>query len=148
MGNVIKSPTVEKILSCAIAVHRALGPGLLESSYDRCFSYECALRGIQFRSQVPLPIMYREVRIDCGYRLDFLIEDTVLLEIKSVERLLPLHSAQLIAYLKLSGFSRGLLINFNVTRLMDGVKSFLLDHNAPRVESEAESATGQPNSVD
>jgi GxxExxY protein len=82
---------------------------------------------------VPLPIIYREIRIDCGYRLDFLVEDSVIVEVKSVERLLPLHQAQLIAYLKLAGCNRGLLINFNVTRLMDGVKSILLD-NPPRVE--------------
>jgi GxxExxY protein len=137
MAIVQRSPVVEKILSCAIAVHRELGPGLLESSYERCFSYECTLRGIQFRSQVPLPIIYREIRIDCGYRLDFLIEDSVIVEIKSVERLLPLHQAQLIAYLKLAGCHRGLLINFNVPRLMDGVKSILLD-NPPRVDDSAE----------
>jgi GxxExxY protein len=122
-----RSPIVEKILACAIQVHRSLGPGLLESSYDHCFSYECTLRGIPFRRQVPLPVVYREVRLDCGYRLDYLIEDSVLVEIKSVEQLNPLHHAQMMTYLRLAGCRRGLIINFNVKRLMDGVKSILMD---------------------
>jgi GxxExxY protein len=117
--------TVGTILSCATAVHRALGPGLLESAYDRCLACELAWAGLRFRRQAPLPVTYREASIDCAYRLDFVVEDEVLIEIKSVEKLVPLHFAQMRTYLRLSGLRRGLLLNFNDRLLKTGTYSFL-----------------------
>jgi GxxExxY protein len=120
-----RSPVVSRVLECAIAVHRELGPGLLESSYERCLVYEFSQRGVKFRSQVPLPIEYHGVEIDCGYRLDFVVEDTVLVELKSIERVLPIHHAQVRTYLKLSRLPRALLLNFNSRLLKEGLFSFL-----------------------
>lgn len=97
---------------CAIAVHRALGPGLLESSYAHCLPRKLALEQIRFTSQVALPILFEGLRIDCGYRVDLIVDDTVIVELKSVKELLPIHSAQTLTYLKLSGLRFGLLINF------------------------------------
>ncbi|HEY7403963.1 MAG TPA: GxxExxY protein [Candidatus Angelobacter sp.] len=110
------------VLDAAIAVHNALGPGLLESAYQACLAYELRSRGLRVETQVPLPIKYREVFVDAPYRLDILIEDLVVIEIKAAERLLPVHEAQLLSYLKLSGKRLGLLINFHVVRLKDGYK--------------------------
>lgn len=118
-------PLAERIVGAAIQVHRALGPGLLESSYQRCLACEFTMTGIAFRSEVTLPLEYRNLRISCGYRVDFIVEDEILLELKSVERLLPIHEAQVITYLKLTGLPRALLMNFNVPVLGRGVKSFL-----------------------
>ncbi|MEO8484189.1 MAG: GxxExxY protein [Acidobacteriota bacterium] len=118
-------PTVELIIGCAIEVHRALGPGLLESVYQRCLGYELMLRCVPFAQQVPLPVVYKDMPTDCGYRLDFVIAGTVIVEVKCVDRLLPIHTAQLLTYLKLFPARRGLLINFNVPRLVDGVQSLL-----------------------
>lgn len=111
-----------QIVDAAIAVHSALGPGLLESAYETCLAFELADRGLSVRTQMELPIVYRDVRIDCGYRLDMLVEGQVVVEVKSVAKLLPIHEAQLLTYLKLSGHTVGLLLNFNVTRLVDGLK--------------------------
>jgi GxxExxY protein len=119
-------PLVQRVLGGAIEVHRALGPGLLESAYQRCLAYELRSRHIAFDIQVPLPVLYKGVSIDCGYRLDFVVERSLVLEIKAVDVLLPIHQAQLLTYLKLLPASRGLLINFNAPRLMDGVRSLLL----------------------
>ena len=110
------------ILDAAIAVHTALGPGLLESAYQACLTYELSARGLKVQMQVPLPINYRGVLIDAAYRLDLVIDDLVIVELKAVERLLPIHEAQLLSYLKLSGKRLGLLINFHVLRLKDGYK--------------------------
>jgi len=110
-----------EIIAAAIEVHRHLGPGLLESAYEACLLYELHKRGLKAVSQVGLPGIYDEVRIDFGYRIDLLVEDSVILELKTVEKFIPLHEAQLISYLKLSGKKLGLLINFNVTRLKDGI---------------------------
>ncbi len=112
----------ESIIGAAIEVHRALGPGLLESAYETCLAYELAQRGLKVEQQKPLPVVYREVKLDCGYRLDLLVEDAVVVELKSVEQLHPIHQAQLLSYLKLSGRKVGLLINFNVTLLKDGIR--------------------------
>ena len=120
-----RSAVVERILGCAITVHRALGPGLLESTYQQCLSYELALNRVAFRSQVAIPVLYRGTEIRCGYRADFIVEDAVLVEIKSVEHLVPLHDAQVLTYLKLTGLPRALLVNFNVLVLKTGVKSFM-----------------------
>jgi len=110
------------ILDAAIAVHTALGPGLLESAYQACLTYELSARGLKVQMQVPLPINYRGVLIDAAYRLDLVIDDLVIVELKAVERLLPIHEAQLLSYLKLSGKRLRLLINFHVLRLKDGYK--------------------------
>ena len=117
-----KDPLTGKIIQCAIEVHRGLGPGLLESAYEECLCYELRLAGLRFERQVPLPVVYKEVKLDCGYRQDVVVEGKVLLELKTVETLLPIHEAQLLTYLKLSGIRTGLLMNFNVAVLKDGIK--------------------------
>ncbi len=111
----------ETIIGCAINVHKELGPGLLESAYEACLLYDLSLTKMKIESQKPLPIIYKNVKLDCGYRLDLLIEDEVVVEIKSVEKLLPIHKAQLLSYLKISDLKVGLLINFNVKLLKDGI---------------------------
>jgi GxxExxY protein len=112
----------EKIIGAAIRVHRELGPGLLESAYEACLAYELRDAGILVESQKSLPVVYRGIQLDCGYRLDLVIENTIVLELKAVEKLLPIHEAQLLSYLKLSGMNRGLLINFHSQLLKDGIR--------------------------
>jgi len=112
----------EKIIGASIEVHRTLGPGLLESTYEACLYYELAQKGLWVDKQVALPVSYKEVELDIGYRLDLLVEHKVIVELKSVSELLPIHTAQLLTYLKLSEHRLGLLINFNVAKLTDGVK--------------------------
>lgn len=107
-------------------MHRALGPGLLESTYEQCLACELTSSGIGFRLQWPLPVVYKEVRLDCGYRIDVLVEDALILELKSVEQIEGIHQAQLLTYMKLARINTGLLINFNVRRLRDGIKRFVL----------------------
>ncbi|HLF04401.1 MAG TPA: GxxExxY protein [Dehalococcoidia bacterium] len=109
------------IIGAAIEVHRTLGPGLLESAYEACLAYELLERGLKVEQQKPLPLVYKEVTLDCGYRLDLLVENAVIVEIKAVDRAQPIHQAQLLSYLKLSGCEVGLLINFNVTVLKEGI---------------------------
>ena len=115
-----------RTIGCAIEVHRELGPGLLESTYEQCLAHELHLNGINFRIQHPLPVAYKGLHLDCGYRVDILVEDEIILELKSVEELKKIHEAQLLTYMKLSGIKHGFLLNFNVTRLKHGMKSFLL----------------------
>lgn len=111
------------IIAAAIDVHKALGPGLLESAYEACLIYELRLRKLKVEAQKPLPISYKDIMLDCGYRLDLFVEDQVIVEIKSVTGIAPIHEAQLLSYLRLHGScSRGLLINFNVKRLVEGVR--------------------------
>jgi GxxExxY protein len=110
-----------QIIAAAIEVHRQTGPGLLESSYQACFARELQLRGIPFRAQVELPIVYKGMRLEVGYRMDFVVAEKVVVELKSVETLLPVHEAQLLTYLRLSGYRIGFLINFNVPVLKDGI---------------------------
>ena len=117
----------EAIIGAAIAVHRELGPGLLESAYEACLFYELRERGLIVEKQIELPVVYRGVRIDCGYRLDMLVENLVILELKSVGKLERIHEAQLMSYLKLSGKRIGLLINFNVLQLVKGLKRIVLN---------------------
>jgi GxxExxY protein len=117
----------ERIIAAAIAVHRALGPGLLESAYEACLAFELAKRGLEIERQKGLPITYRGVNVDCGYRIDLLVEGAVVVELKAVERLEPIHEAQLLSYLKLSGCKVGLLINFNVKVLKDGLRRMVND---------------------
>ena len=112
----------EKIIGCAIEVHRALGPGLLESTYEECTCYEIRCSGLKVDRQVSLPVVYKGVRLDCGYRMDLVVEKLVVVEFKTVEVLLPVHEAQLLSYLKLTGLSVALLINFHVPVLKDGLK--------------------------
>jgi len=112
----------EAIISVAVDVHRALGPGLLESAYEACMVYDLAKAGLKVEQQKPLPIVYRGIKLECAYRLDLMIDNEVIVEIKSVEKLLPIHQAQLLSYLKLSECKVGLLINFNVKMLKNGIK--------------------------
>jgi len=112
----------QKVIDCAIEVHKNLGPGLLESTYESCLIYELQQTGLSIKSQIKLPINYKNTTIDAGYRLDILIPNKLIIEIKTVEKLLPIHTAQLITYLKLSGIKTGLLINFNQVKLIEGIK--------------------------
>jgi len=111
----------DSIIGAAVDVHRAMGPGLLESAYEACLAFELAERGLKIEQQKPLPVVYRKVKLNCGYRLDILVENSVIVEIKVIERLAPVHKAQLLSYLKLSGCKVGLIINFNVKILKDGI---------------------------
>jgi GxxExxY protein len=120
------NPASDKVIGAAIEVHRHLGPGLLESTYHACLCRELQLRGIPYHSQVALPLEYKGVRVAKGYCIDFLIDDSVIVEIKSVDKLLPIHSAQLITYMRLQRVSSGLLMNFNVDLLPKGLKRLLL----------------------
>ncbi|NCC32883.1 MAG: GxxExxY protein [Chloroflexia bacterium] len=109
------------VIGAAIEVHRALGPGLLESAYETCLCHELGLRGLSFQRQVPLPLTYKGVQLDCGYRIDLVVAGELLLELKAVEQILPIHEAQLLTYLRLTGIKLGLLINFNVPVLKQGI---------------------------
>ncbi len=111
----------ERLLGCALSVHRALGPGLLESAYEACLSYEMLKLGIEHKRQLALPIFYDGVKIDLGYRLDLLVADLVVIEVKAVDKMTDLHRAQLLSYLKLGGYKLGYLLNFNVKMLRDGI---------------------------
>ena len=119
------SEITKTIIGAAIAVHRELGPGLLESAYEACLTYELAGKNLKIERQKGLSITYRGIQLDCGYRIDLLVEDNVIVEIKAVERLEPIHEAQLLSYLKLSGCKVGLLINFNVNILKQGIRRFV-----------------------
>ena len=115
-----------KVIGCAIEVHRSLGPGLLESAYEKCLSFELSANNIRHYVQKELPVKYKGIDLDCDYRIDLLIEDKLIVELKSVEAILPIHEAQLLTYMKLAKISTGLLINFNVSLLKKGIKRFVL----------------------
>jgi len=115
-----------RVIGCAIEVHRELGPGLLESAYEQCLAAELSQSGIPFQVQVDLPVHYKGTRLDCGYRIDLLVDDHLIVELKSVEQLLKIHEAQILTYMKLTKVTVGLLINFNVPILKKGIKRFLL----------------------
>jgi len=115
------------IIGAAIEVHKHLGPGLLESAYEECLLHELRIRNMRVERQKGLPVVYKEVKLDCGYRLDLVVEGRVVVELKSVESLAPIHEAIILTYLRLSGRKIGLLINFNVTVLKDGVRRFIVD---------------------
>lgn len=119
-------PLTEKVIGLAIEVHRQLGPGLLESAYEECVCYELEQNGLAFSRQVPLPVVYKAVRLDCGYRMDVVVEGKVVLELKTVEQLMRIHEAQMLTYLKLSGIRVGLLINFNAALLKEGLRRLIL----------------------
>lgn len=131
----------EQIIGAAIEVHRELGPGAQESGYENCMAWELEHRGLRLERQVPLPVLYKGHRLDCGYRLDLVVERRVVIEIKSVEKLLPIHTAQLISCLRHGGYPVGLLVNFNVARLIDGLvrrantRPAVVPHQAPSAAS-------------
>lgn len=116
------SELTEVIIGAAIEVHKTLGPGLLESAYEECFCYELNLRNVINERQKSLPLVYKNLKLDCGYRMDVVVDNRVVIELKSIEKILPIHEAQLLTYLKLSGLRTGLLFNFNVTVLKDGLR--------------------------
>ena len=115
------------VVDSAIKIHKALGPGLLEGAYEACLTHELRMRGLDVQSQVGLPIKYEDVTLDVGYRIDILIEGKVILELKAVEKLLPIHEAQLLSYLKLSNCRLGFLLNFNVFKMKDGIRRMVND---------------------
>ena len=115
-----------RVIGCAIEVHRNLGPGLLESAYEQCLAHELSRNNIAFQLQLAQPVRYKDVLLDCGYRIDVLVENELIIELKSVEKLLGIHEAQLLTYMKLAEIKIGLLMNFNVTKLKEGIKRFVL----------------------
>ena len=115
-----------KVIGLSIEVHRELGPGLLENTYKQCLAYELSQAGINFQIEVELPVKYKNVHISCGYRIDLLIENNLIIELKSVDKIIPIHEAQLLTYMKLSGIKVGLLMDFNEIVLKDGIKRFVL----------------------
>lgn len=124
-----------QIIGAAIEVHKTLGPGLLESTYRLCLALELEHRGLRYNQELLIPILYKHKKIECGFRLDFLVENTVILELKSVETMLPVHKAQLLTYLRLTGKEVGLLINFNVAVLKDGIHRSILNAQEFDLES-------------
>jgi GxxExxY protein len=116
----------KRVIGCAIEVHRNLGPGLLESTYEQCLAHELKCAGISFKLQHPLPVNYNGVKLDCGYRVDLFIDNKIIVELKSVDKILPIHQAQLLTYMKLAGIKIGLLMNFNVRFMKDGIKRMVL----------------------
>jgi len=121
-----KDPLTGKVIGFAIEVHRTLGPGLLESTYQQCLAHELHINGVNFKKEIPLPVEYKDVRLDCGYRIDMLVENQLIIELKSVKQISDIHTAQILTYMKLAKISTGLLINFNVTRLINGIKRYKL----------------------
>lgn len=121
-----RDPLTQKVIGCAIEVHRNLGPGLLESTYQQCLAYELYLVGLSVKVQVPMPVKYKNIKLDCGYRIDLLVENCLILELKALEQVSGIHEAQLLSYMKLAGAPIGLLINFNVTLLKNGIRRLFL----------------------
>jgi GxxExxY protein len=121
-----RDPLTHRVIGCAIEVHRNLGPGLLESAYEICLAYELERAGLLVERQLELPVVYKDIKLNCGYRVDLIVEKQLLIELKSVSELLPVHEAQLLTYMKLTGISKGLLLNFNVPTLKDGIKRMVL----------------------
>jgi len=115
-----------RVIGCALEVHRALGLGLLESAYEQCLAHELSMSNIPFKLQFPLPVKYKDIKLDCGYRIDFLVDDKLIIELKSVDKIIGVHKAQLLTYMKLAEVKVGLLINFNVEMLKTGIKRFVL----------------------
>jgi GxxExxY protein len=136
-GKLIYQELTEQIIGGAIEVHRAIGPGLLESVYQECMCREMNLRGLHFQREVKVPVIYKGVALDCGYRLDMIVEDTVILELKSADRIIPVHEAQLLTYLKLLDKPVGFIINFNVSVLRSGgIVRKVFDSASPRLRVE------------
>lgn len=124
--NMDKYIITDKIIGCAIEVHRNLGPGLLESAYEECLSYELHKKELFVERQLPLPVIYKEINMECGYKIDLLVEKTVIIELKSVDEIIPVHRAQILTYMKFAKKPIGLLINFNVKILKNGIQRFAL----------------------
>jgi GxxExxY protein len=116
----------KEVIGCALEVHKNLGPGLLESTYEQYLAYELGLARIPFKSQRPIPVLYKDIKLDCGYRVDLLVDSELIVELKSVDKILPIHQAQLLTYMKLANISVGLLIKFNVTVLKNGITRMVL----------------------
>jgi GxxExxY protein len=116
----------KQVIGCAIEVHKTLGPGLLESTYEQCLAHELRLAGLSFELQKSIPVKYKDVKLDCGYRIDLLVENSLIIELKSISKLHKIHEAQILTYMKLANVKTGLLINFNELRLKDGLKRFVL----------------------
>ena len=114
------------VIGHAIEVHRALGPGLLESAYEECLCFELKIAGLEFKRQVPLPVVYKAIKLECAYRMDILVDQRLIVELKTVDQLLPIHQAQLLTYLKLGGIRTGLLLNFHAPVLKDGIKRLVV----------------------
>ena len=121
-----REPIFKQILDCAFRVHTALGPGLLESAYEECLFYELTESGLRSEKQKPMPLLYHDVKLDTGYRVDIMVENCIIVEIKSVEALADIHLAQILTYMKLAQSKLGLLVNFNVKHLKDGIKRVIL----------------------
>jgi len=121
-----RDPLTRKVIGAAIEVHKQLGPGLLESAYEKCLSFELETAGLDVRNQVELPVRYKGMKLDTGYRIDLLIPEQLIIELKAVDQLLPVHEAQILTYMKLAKISKGLLINFHTRLLTDGIKRFVL----------------------
>ena len=134
-GKVPLNQLTHQVIGAAIEVHRTLGPGLLESAYRKCLCRELLLKGIPFQKERPLPLKYKGIRLECGYRYDILVDKRVIVEVKSVEALAPIHEAQLITYLRLGGWRLGLLINFNVVLLKDGIRRRILGYEDQAIDS-------------
>lgn len=115
-----------KIIGCALQVHKILGPGMLESAYEECLAYELTSTGLMIHRQKPIPVIYKDIKLDCGYRLDLLVDQKIIIELKSVELLAPVHEAQILTYMRFAEIRLGLLINFNVTFLKSGIKRYVL----------------------
>ncbi len=114
------------IIGCAIEVHKILGPGLLESAYEECLAFEISKSGLSVKRQKPVPVVYKKIKLECGYRIDILVENEVIVELKSIDAFAPVHTAQILTYMKFAEKKIGLLINFNVTKLVDGIKRYVL----------------------
>jgi GxxExxY protein len=127
----LHADVTDRVIAAATKVHTALGAGLLESAYDACLMYQMTCDGLRFEHQLRLPVVYREVRLDIGYRVDFLVENSVIVEVKAVEKLLAVHTAQVLSYLKLSGRQVGLLVNFNVPHLRQGLRRVIHGYSVP-----------------
>ena len=131
---VVENVLTDRIIGCAIEVHRHLGPGLLESVYEECLCYELSQMGIRFERQVHLPLVYKGIKLQCGHKLDLVVEDSIVVELKSIEDLTPVHQAQLLTYLKTSNKKVGLLINFNVQYLKNGLKRVVNRYAGPALK--------------
>jgi GxxExxY protein len=135
--SVVENVLTDQIIGCAIEVHRTLGPGLLESVYEECLCYELSRIGLRFERQVHLPVTYKGIKLECGHKLDLVVEDSIVLELKAIDELAPIHQAQLLTYLKTSNKKVGLLINFNVQFLKNGLKRVVNRYAGPALKPQA-----------
>ena len=141
-NKLIHESLTEQIIGAAMEVHKALGPGLLESAYEECLCHELHLRGLKFQRQLSVPVIYKGVSLDCGYRLDLVVEDIVILELKCIDRVLAIHEAQLLTYLRLLDKPVGFIINFNVPVLRQGIIRKVFDSASPRLRGEKSFVAG------